>query len=152
MFDTMLNIVLFGIPVYWAHKRIYSKLDDFMSVLLYATIIQTFFIILCLYDTNFAALMDLTFNYVEDGNNRIERLREGYAGGIGCIAAPGAILYSLGVLACSYLFVKRKKWYFFLLLSVFLLISSMIARTGLLIDMVCVLYILIQSNATKKML
>ena len=30
LFEAMLNILLFGIPVYWAHTKIYTSLDDFM--------------------------------------------------------------------------------------------------------------------------
>ena len=150
MFDTMLNIVLFGIPVYWAHKHIYSSLDNFMHVLLYITLIQTVIIFVCLFNPTFATLMDFTFNYLEDGGLKMESLRSRYAGGIGCIAAPGAILYSLGLLASSYLFVSRKRWYYLLVLCIFMFVSTMIARTGLVIDIVCVLYVLKQSNAIIK--
>lgn len=149
LFDAMLNIALFGLPVYWALIKIYSCLDDLMHVLIIVTAIQTVIIILCLSNDSFAALMDLTFNFSEkdEGNSF---LRSSYAGGIGCIAAPGAILYSLGLFASSYLYVIKRKLYYLLIFTVFAIVSTMIARTGLLFDIICILYILKEGKSLKK--
>lgn len=152
MFDTMMNIVLFGLPVFWAQTKIYSCIDDFLHILVFVTIIQSLFIVACLYNEAFATLMDMTFNFIEEGSDRMQRLRGGYAGGIGCIAAPGAILYSLGLIACSYLYVNKRKTSYLLLFAIFSIISSMIARTGLFFVLVCILYVLKQSNNFKRIL
>ena len=153
LFDAMLNIALFGIPIYWAHTKIYRNLDSFMYVLVFVTAIQTVFIILCLYNDSFAAIIDLTLNYSDEENAaHIQHLRTGYAVGAGCFAAPGAIRYSLGLLAVSYLYVKKRKWVFLLVFAIFSIVSSMVARTGLLFVFVCIVYILKQGKSIKKAL
>lgn len=151
LFDAMLNIALFGLPVFWAFTKVYSSLDDLMHVLIIITAIQTVIIVLCLSSDSFATLMDITFNYSEkdEGNGF---LRSSYAGGIGCIAAPGAILYSLGLFASSYLYVSKRKGFYLLLFSIYAIVSTMIARTGLLFDIICVLYILKEGRSFKKAL
>ena len=143
---TMANICLFSIPVTWILTKIYRGIDDFMISLVLVGIAQSVIIITCLVDNSFAALLDFTFNdtYSPD-------LRGGYAGGLSCIAAPGVIRYSISLIAVCYLYVKYKKVYLLLLFVFFAVIVTMIARTGVLIDVICTVFI-IACSANSKVL
>lgn len=142
-YDTMLNIVLFTLPVIWALTIIFDTTEEFMRVLLFVGIAQSFFIILCFIDKSFASYVDLTLNYSE--NEYFDSHRSGYAGGIGCITAPGVIRYSTGILACVYMYLKKHRSTYLFIFTIFAILSSMIARTGLLIDFVALLFI-VRSN------
>lgn len=143
---TMANICLFSIPVTWILTKIFRGIDDFMIFLVLVGIAQSVIIIICLVDNSFAALLDLTFNDTYSPN-----LRGGYAGGLSCIAAPGVIRYSVSILAVCYLYVKYKKVYLLLLFSVFAVLATMIARTGVIIDLICIVF-MIACSANSKML
>lgn len=145
-FVTMANICLFTLPVIWILTKIFKNIDDFFITLVLVGVVQSVLIIICLIDKSFAALLDFTFNDTYSPN-----LRGGYAGGLSCIAALGMIRYSVSILAVCYLYIKYKKVYLLLLFSIFAVIASMIARTGVIIDLICIVFI-VACSANSKML
>lgn len=147
-FDCMLNIVLFTLPVTWAFTKIFDNVSQFMHVLLFVGILQSLIIIYCLLDDSFALFLDLTFNVSETDYTAVHR--GGYAGGLGCITAPGVIKYSTGLIACVYLYVRDNKVRYFIIFTVFAILSSMIARTGILIDIACLVAIVLSQNNVRK--
>ena len=145
-FVTMANICLFTLPVIWILTKIFKNIDDFFIALVLVGVAQSILIIICLIDKSFAALLDMTFNDTYSPN-----LRGGYAGGLSCIAALGLIRYSVSILAVCYLYVKYKKVFLLLLFSVFAVLATMIARTGAIIDIICIVFI-VASSANNKIL
>lgn len=143
-YDAMLNILIFTIPVIWSLTKIYDNLDDFMIVLTWIGIVQSIIIIYSLVDESFATMIDILYNDTMESDYSAGH-RSGYAGGLGCITAPGAIKYATGLIAVSYLYVTKKRSYLLVVFAIFAILCSMIARTGLLFDLCCGLYIIKQS-------
>ena len=151
MFETMANICLFTLPVTWGLVNIFDNIEEFMKTLVIVGLIQSVIICYCLVDESFAFMLDVSFNDV-GGSDYSSGHRSGYAGGLGCITAPGVIKYSTGLLAVCYLYNKTRKSYLLVIFLLFSILSSMIARTGLLIDVVCLAYIIKTSAKTKQMI
>lgn len=139
--DAILNNLIITIPVIWGLTRIFDDLDSFLEILVCVGIIQSIFIIVCLISEPFQLIIDYAVNNTESETHDILILRKGYAGGVGCITADGMIRYTTGILATSYLYVKRQKMIYMLLFAVFAVLNPMIARTGLIMDVFCFIYI-----------
>lgn len=150
LFEYMLNICLFSLPVTWALFYIFNNIDEFAKILVCVGIVQSLFIIACLADATFANFIDITFN--DTGTSDFNSAhRYGYAGGIDCITATGVIKYSTSLLAATYLYCKTKRSLFLFVFFLFAIINSMIARTGILFDFICFVYILI-AGINKKVI
>ncbi len=112
LFECMMNIVIFTIPVTWAILNLFDKLDDLMIVILLTGVIQSAIILICIIEPSLSTVIDLTFNanlldFTQDH-------RTWYAGGIGCITSTGVIRYSTCLIPCVYFyFNKRKNSYLF---------------------------------------
>ena len=140
LFEQMLNIILFSLPVIWAIQVIFKDLSYFMKILLWVGIIQSIIIVICLSSPNVAQLIDLTFNRSAD--DWIALHRTGYAGGIGCITSSGVVRFSLSLVACVYLYIKEKRWVYLGVYIALFIVSSFIARTGLLYGIIGLFFIL----------
>lgn len=144
--DAILNNLIFTLPVIWALTNIFPNIESFFKVLISVGLVQSIFIILCLINEPFQLILDHTFNTIDSETHNVLTLRNGYAGGLGCITSTGVIRYTTSLLAASYLYVKKDKNIYFILLVLFAILNSMIARTGLIMDLCCVLYILKAKN------
>lgn len=149
--DAILNNLIFTIPVIWALSNIFHDIESFFSVLISVGVIQSVFIIICLIYEPFQIILDHTFNNVDSETHNVLILRSGYAGGLGCITSTGVIRYTTSLFATSYLYVKKEKSRYFFLFVLFAIMNSMIARTGLLMDLLFLFYILFSRNNGKKM-
>ena len=149
----LINIFLFGFTALWAWNRIFASFDDIMRTLLYVGIMQATFICLCLVFPLFTSLLDTTLNASVEGESyRMQIRRSNYAGGIGCIAAPGLIRYSVSLVAAVYSYCKRKNP-FNLIIYIFLgVVGTMIARTGLIMFAVSLVFLLIIAAKNKKII
>ena len=123
---------MFPILLFYSY---YDSLDSFMQAILWVTIAQTVIIIICLTSSDFAYMLDHTFATGET-LEYITSHREGYAGGLACITAPGAFKYSLGLVACVYFVLKKKKMWYLITFFTFSVVITMISRTGLFISAV----------------
>ena len=142
MLPVLINMFFFSFLPLLALIRINDSFHLFMKVILMVSLLQTFFVWLCLLAPSARDIIDKLFLY----NVETEELRELYAGGIACIAAPGCIKYSLGFVSCIYYILNTKgiKSILFILLFIFLSITAtMIARTGLVITLTGVLFLLL---------
>ena len=119
--------------------RLFNSVDVFLKSVLWVTIIQTICIWLCLLVPSIKELLDSLFLY----NTDHEEFREAYAGGLACITAPGAIKYSLGIVSCVYFIIKTEKIKYFVLFILLTVTATMVARTGLLIALVCLVFMLV---------
>ncbi len=125
------------LPVF-ALFYLFDDLEEFMASIMVATVIQTFFIWICTTNPQTGLTVDILFNaseYTKEG-----RL-VGYAGGLGCITAPGLLRYTTGFVASIYFLFKTKKTVFFILYLFFVFTGTMVARTGLFIGLVGLLIV-----------
>ena len=139
--EYMLNICIFSIPVTFVLCNIFRDIDEFAKILIYVGILQSVIIIACLADASLANVIDITFNDTGESDYNAAH-RFGYAGGIDCITATGVIKYSTALLATVYMYCKYKKPVFLFTFIFFSIINSMIARTGILFDAICFLFVL----------
>jgi len=126
------------IPIYFCTKM-FKSLDELMYVVLAATLLQTVIIWVSLLLPALGTIIDLTFNASDEFIGH----RTGYAGGLGCITAPGYLRYSLGQIACFYLFTRKNKLVFFIISIVLLITGTLIARTGLFTGFIVMLFMLL---------
>lgn len=144
-FIALVNLFIITIPIIWAYSVIFDDIDSFMRVLLYVGVLQSVVIIIGQINPSFILFLDVTFNHKTDVNSDFlfTDLINNYAGGIGCITSQGAIRFVSGLIASSYLYIKFDKIKYLLIFLIFAIVSSMIARTGLILDLVCFVFILL---------
>lgn len=143
MMGTLINVFLFQFIPIVAYYQIVDKLDEVMRILLWVTIIQAIIIWICTLNPQISAAVDLMFNGDLFGETDFAVMRDGYAGGIGCITSSGVIKFSLGLIACSYLYFITQSGLYLILLMVLGLTNSMIARTGILVSIIVFIVVLI---------
>lgn len=149
----LINIFFFGFTALWAWNRIFDSFDDIMRTLLFVGIMQAIFICLCLSFPSLSSFLDLTLNASEEREfYEMQMRRDYYAGGVGCIAAPGLIRYSVSLVASVYMYCRRKNplnltLYFFLAI-----IGTMIARTGLVMFVVSLIFLLVMATKNKRII
>lgn len=142
--DTLTKIILYGVSTYWIWSIFFEDIEDFMRVLLTTGVIQTIIIIICLVNPPLTVILDSTLNYNPDlySSHIASDLRELYAGGIGCITSSGLVKYVLtGMLPCVYFCVKTQKNIYFKLFFVMSFCAAILARTGLLLDIIMLVFI-----------
>lgn len=146
----IINLFLFSFIPIVSFTIIFRNLKSFIYAIIWVTLLQTAAIWLCLIEPSFAQLVDYLFPPSEFA---IEKdLREGYAGGIHCIAAQGVFKYSLGIIACLYYIIVEEKKKYYSLLFLFGFTSILVARTGLFIfasSFIVILYYNIHIKKTR---
>lgn len=146
--DCIIRLFLFGFLPVWCFTRIFRTLDEFMVVVLLATIIQSGFIVTSLINPSFGMFLDLTFADA-DKADYIMRHRSGYAGGLACITAPGCLRFSMGLVSSLYFALNKSNPFYLILFVVLGIIATMIARTGLFICIVGFIIISIQKGTNS---
>ena len=148
---TLLNFFILAIPSLWASSIIFRTADEFIEILFYVGLVQSAFVLFAVLSPSFATALSLTVNASEE-NDRYQflELLDSYAGGIGCITSQGAIRYSIGMVACVYLYLKKKSPVYILCLAFMSVIAAMIARTGLIYVIICVTFILVGSLKSRS--
>ena len=109
-----------------------------MSTLLIVTILQAILIIMCTISIPFRTFIDTAYE-----SEYVILHRNGYAGGLACITAPGLFRFSMGLISALYYTVTKKKPLFLFLYIVLSFIGTMIARTGLFVGIVGLIIILV---------
>ncbi len=149
----LINIFLFGFIALWAWNRIFTSFDDIMRTLLYVGIIQALFICLCFVLPSFSSFLDMTLNASEERRfYEMQMRRDYYAGGVGCIAAPGLIRYSVSLVAAVYFYCKRKNPFNLAIYFFLGVVGTMIARTGLIMFIVSFVFLLIIAIKNKRII
>lgn len=153
-FITLINFFIITIPIIWAYNILFDDIDSFMKVLLYVGLIQGVVIVIGQKFPSFILFLNTTFNYKADLNSNyiFIDLVNNYAGGIGCITSQGAIRFASGLIASSFLYIKHSQSKYFFIFVFFAVVSSMIARTGLVLDLVCLISIIISKLHERKII
>ena len=146
MVTILFHTFVFRILPIWAFFICIDKLDELMKILLIATGIQTAIVWLCITNPVIMNMIDTTFHLGE-----MYTYRDTYAGGLGCITSQGLIRYAVGEVACVYYYYKKNNIWYIALLLLFSLTGSMIARTGLLVAIICILFVLYYVIRRKKL-
>lgn len=147
--DCIMRLILFGLIPCLIIYNVYESLSEFFDTVIYAITFQSLIIGACLYSSDFANMIDSYFAASESVNEYVVGHRGGYAGGIACITAPGLLKFSIGYVACIYKYLQTRNFSFLLIYFVYAVIGTMIARTGLLISVVCIFW-LYKSTGTFK--
>lgn len=145
MVTILFHAFVFRIIPIWAFFICIDKLDELMKILLIATGIQTVIVWLCITNPIIMNMIDTTFHL-----GRMYTHRDTYAGGLGCITSQGLIRYAVGEVACVYYYYKKNNIWYIALLLLFSLTGSMIARTGLLVAIICIVFVLYYAIRRKK--
>lgn len=147
--DCIMRLILFGLIPCLIIYNVYESLSEFFDTVIYAITFQSLIIAACLCSSDFATMIDSYFAASESVNEYVVGHRGGYAGGIACITAPGLLKFSIGYVACIYKYLQTRNFSFLLIYFIYAIIGTMIARTGLLISVVCIFW-LYKSTGTFK--
>lgn len=139
--QSIIRLLILGIVPIYCLTKIIDNVDQMMRVILLATLLQSAFVVTCLIIPQFGVLLDLMF-FEDDDAALIIKHRTEYAGGLACIAAPGTLRFSMGLIACLYFYLKSRSVKYMLLFFYLGFIATMIARTGLILSIVGILVIL----------
>lgn len=141
--QSIIRLLILGIVPIYCLTKIIDNVDQLMRVVLWATIVQSIIVITCLIVPQLGVLLDLMF-FDDEKADYIIRHRTGYAGGLACITAPGALRFSMGLIACLYFYLKNRFVKYMLLFFYLGFIATMVARTGLILSIVGILVIIWQ--------
>ncbi len=145
-----LNILTFSVAFYYGSKYIFDDEEEFMQIIMIVSIIQSFVVF-------FSVLSPSVYSWIREyfySNSYFELTGKlssmrGYALGIGCITSKGSQKLSLGIVACVYFILKRKKNMKYLIaMLIITLASTAVSRTGLIYTLIAFLYLF--KSATKK--
>jgi len=148
MIDILGNMFFFSFFPIYTFILIFSNFDEFINSLLIVTIAQTVIVWFCLLDSSFASVIDTLFPIMEEQ----AKFRLEYAGGLGCIAAPGAFKYALGLVALFYKMLTKRNYKFLILYIIFSVTITMIARTGIFISLTGLILYILYTFDPKKIL
>lgn len=141
--QSIFRLLILGIVPIYCLAKIIDNVDQLMRIVLWATLIQSAIVVTCLIFPQVGVLLDLMF-FEDEKADYILTHRIGYAGGLACITAPGALRFSMGLVACLYFYLKDRSVKYMLLFFYLGFIATMIARTGLILSVVGILVILWQ--------
>ena len=146
--DSILRLFLFGILPVFCFLQLFDSVEEFLYVVLIATLVQAGFILASLANPAFGEMLDITFSS-GDNTEYLMGHRSGYAGGIACITAPGCLRFSMGVVAAFYFAIKRNAFIPLLVFIVLSIIGTMVARTGMFIGLIGLIIISIRQGANN---
>lgn len=143
--DDIINQIIFGFLMIYPLFSYFKTLDHFMNILLVVHILQSIVVWLCVLNPSISLLLDYTVNASELSDWYMERRSE-YAGGIGCITSSGAIKFAFGLLACVYKYYMKPSVKYLALFVFFSVTICLIARTGLILCLIALIFLLIGSK------
>ena len=137
---------------YYTGRRIFKSLDDFMWVLCAVGIIQSIIIIIGTFSpTVNSALTIINSDSSFAKNDRMEyMMASGYHLGFKCFTSLGSLQMAISQIAAWYFIEKKNSFYALLAFIVISFSSALLSRTGLLIAVVCIVFILLGNNRKSK--
>ena len=149
-----INILTFSIAFYFGCRYIFRDVEELMQILLIVTLIQCLIVFASLFSTEVYSWLRTNFysNSFFELSGKLSSMK-GYALGIGCITSKGSQKISLGIVACVYFVLKKKKNTLYLVLMLFItLASTAVSRTGIIYTVIAILYLLMIAikKAPKK--
>ena len=138
-----INILTFSVAFYYGCKFLFADVDEFMQVILIATLLQCLIIFLSLSNSNVYLWIKTTFysNSYFELSGKLSSMK-GYALGIGCFTSKGSQKLSLGIVACLYYIFKKKRNLFYVVsMLIITLASTAVSRTGMAYTGIVLLYL-----------
>lgn len=149
-FSEFLNFLIVGGLALFFVLNIFKNTDDFMTILFIVSLFQAIIIILKLLVPSFSSFIDNSIN----SNQYFDYtyLKEnGYYGGIFCITSTGSMSLSCGIIACVYRIIKKQAVLFNILcLFAVCFACSLTARTGVLLSLLAVTFLMVFSIFKKN--
>lgn len=149
----LLFLLIYGISGFIVFVNLFENIEEFFRVLLIVSIIQGLIIIAGMFVPGVADVIDgLYINSMVGWDYAYMRMY-GYPGGINCITSTGSMQLSLGLISCIYFFIKKStvRWPYMILYLFLSFCVTAVARTGLLIAVLGILYLLQISSFTRKL-
>lgn len=152
--NIFINILTFSLAFYYGCKYVFTDAEEFLNIVLYATILQSLIVFASLLNEGVYTWIRSSFyaNSYFELSGKLGSMR-GYALGIGCFTSKGSQKMSLGIVACIYFILKKRKTTRYLLyMLVITLASTAVARTGAVYTIVALFILLAVAiqNAPKK--
>lgn len=143
--NIFINILTFSLAFYYGSKYVFFDAEEFLSIILYATLLQSCVIFVSLLNNGFYTWIRTMFyaNSYFEITGKLGSMR-GYALGIGCFTSKGSQKMSLGIVACVYFILNKNRasrYLFYMLLIT--LASTAVARTGAVYTVVALAILLI---------
>lgn len=133
----IVNYLIFVPLTVLAFSSIYDDVENLLRDLVIITLIQAFIMLICMMNSDFAAIIDNVFNkgIIINANRDYEVMRkQGYNGGIACITSTGSLKMGLGIIGCCYGMIKQKNMLFYYISLIVITVSSLTAsRTAIVI-------------------
>lgn len=146
------NMVIVLPLFYYAGRRIFKSLDDFMWVMCAVGLIQSFIIIAGTMSPAINAALTLInsdSSFAED--ERMEyMMASGYHLGFKCFTSLGSLQMAISQIAAWYFIERKNNLYAFLAFLVISFSSALVSRTGLLIAVVCIVFVFLGNNKKSK--
>lgn len=130
--NIFINILTFSLAFYYGCKYVFTDAEELMQIILYATLLQCLVVFASLFSEGVYSWIRTSFyaNSYFELSGKLGSMR-GYALGIGCFTSKGSQKMSLGIVACIYFILKKRKTTKYLLyMLVITLASTAVARTG----------------------
>lgn len=136
--------ILFSLLPIGAFYCVFRDIDEFTDVIICVTFLQSVAIFLSTFIPGVSILFDVIFNYSAGyGERDIDLLNQSYASGIACFTSEGVTKFTIGLVACAYKYMSKRKVFYLALYLFFSVANSMLARTGMLMSILGVIFIFI---------
>ena len=154
LISPIINFIVTVPLFYLSATYLYDDEDELMRDFIIISLIQGIILFICQFNSGFASLIDNTFNsnvIINQGRGYSEMRAGGYNGGLACITSLGALKMSLGIIGCGYFFLKGFKIPLISICFLFITAASATtSRTGLIVSVVVLLFVLIWSINVKQ--
>lgn len=148
-----LNLLLIDIPAIFVFQFLFNDSGELAKSVVFVSIVQC---ILVLSSTIFPSIADVLDSTIYNRSAYWDTsfLRaSGYAVGLGCYTSTGALQLGLGMIFCVYFISKKQSSMFYMLVLCFIgIVSTMVARTSLVILLFCFLFLIFSNSKRNKFL
>ena len=148
----LMLLLIYGISGFIVFINLFDNIEDFFRIILIASVIQGLIIMAGMFVPGASEIIDNLYINTKVGWDYAYMRIYGYPGGINCITSTGSMQLSLGLVSCIYFYTKKVsvKWPYMVLYLFMSFCATAVARTGLVIAILGLLYLLhTLSNAGK---
>lgn len=149
----LMFLFIYGISGFIVFINLFSNVEDFFRIILIVSVIQGLIVIAGMFVPGASDIIDNLYINSKVGWDYAYMRMYGYPGGINCITSTGSMQISLGLISCIYFYTKKTsvKWPYIVLYVFLSFCATAVARTGLLIAILGLLYLLHMSSNIGKL-
>lgn len=128
--------LLFSILPLFAFWILFSNVDEFASVVIGVTLVQSLAILLGTFIPGASAFFTIALGSDSGYGMDLDILRSSYASGISCSTSAGVTKFTIGLVMCVYKYLSKRRSIYILIFLYLSVINSMLARTGMLMSLI----------------